>query len=430
MSKSKELYSIAKQYMPGGVNSPVRAFRSVNSEPLFIKRACGSHMWDVDDKEYIDYVGSWGPMILGHSHPEVVEIIKKIISNGTSFGAPNEHEIELAKLVCEMVPSVQMVRFVNSGSEAVMGALRLARAFTGRNKIIKFSGCYHGALDPLLVQAGSGVATLGLPDSPGVPQEVTKDTIIIDFNDFSSLKEAFKIYRDELAAVIIEPVIGNSGCILPKDGFLELVRELCSINGSLLIFDEVMTGFRLSSGGAQQLYNIMPDLTTMGKIIGGGLPVGAYGGKKEVMEMVAPSGPVYQAGTLSGNPLAMTAGIVTLNLLKNNPPYDQLENKTRVLCNSFKDISIAMNIPITINNIGSMFSIFFTNKEVIDYNTAKNSDIKLFAKYFINMLDNGIYMPPSQFEACFMSAAHTDQDIEKTCIAFEKSLKLFQLSKT
>lgn len=423
MSKSNELFQLAQQFMPGGVNSPVRAFKSVKSSPLFIKWACGSHVWDVDDKEYIDYMASWGPMILGHGNQDVVNAVKETVLNGTSFGAPCELEIQLAQLVCELMPSVEMVRFVNSGTEAVAGAIRLARAYTNRTKIVKFSGCYHGALDPLLVQAGSGVATLGLPDSPGVPHDVTKDTILVDYNDFSAIKEAFKIYNDQIAAVIIEPVAGNAGCILPAPGFLQLLRDLCSQYKSLLIFDEVMTGFRLSSGGAQKLFNINPDLTTMGKIIGGGLPVGAYGGKKDIMAMVAPSGPVYQAGTLSGNPLAMAAGLATLKALKALNPYNTLKHKTNTLCTQLKQIADDLSIPVQINYIESMFSIFFTDKEVVDYNSAKLSDLDLFARYFNIMLSQGIYMPPGQFESAFVSYAHSDDDIDKTCNAFSHTLK-------
>lgn len=422
MTKSEELFYTAQNYIPGGVNSPARAFKAVKRNPLFIKWACGSHLWDIDDNEFIDYVASWGPFILGHTNPEVIKSVKAAADNGTSYGAPTEIEVEMAQLVCDMVPSVEMVRFVNSGTEAVMAAVRLARAYTKRNKIVKFAGCYHGAVDSLLVQAGSGVATLGLPDSPGIPQEVTKDTLILDFNDFSSLKEAFKIYKDEIAAIIVEPVIGNSGCILPEDGFLELLRELCSDNHSLLIFDEVMTGFRLSSGGAQKYFNIMPDLTTMGKIIGGGLPVGAYGGKKEIMKMIAPSGSVYQAGTLSGNPLAMAAGLTTLKILKTNEPYPILEEKTKRLCQGFKAIADELGFPITINQVGSMFSVFFTDKKVFDYNSAKTSNIDLFAKYFDLMLQKGIYLAPSQFEANFISVAHTNEDLEKTLKAFKEAL--------
>lgn len=425
MSESQELYQIAQQFMPGGVNSPVRAFKSVKSTPVFIKWACGSHIWDVDGNEYIDYVASWGPLILGHGNKDVIKAIQDTVLNGTSFGAPCELEIELAKLVCELMPSVEMVRFVNSGTEAVAGAVRLARAYTKRDKIVKFAGCYHGALDCLLVQAGSGVATLGLPDSPGIPHDVTKDTILIDYNDFDAVKEAFKIYKDEIAAIIIEPVVGNSGCILPKDGFLQLLRDLCSQNNSLLIFDEVMTGFRLSSGGAQKYFNIMPDLTAMGKIIGGGLPVGAYGGRRDIMQMVAPSGPVYQAGTLSGNPLAMAAGLATLNALKTTNPYKSLKYKTDTLCTQLKQIADDLGIAVQINHIESMFSIFFTDKEVTDYNTAKTSNLDLFALYFNQMLQNGIYMAPGQFEAAFMSVAHTDKDIDKTCNAFKATIHEF-----
>lgn len=422
-NKSQESYIEAQKYIPGGVNSPVRAFKSVGITPLFINKGEGSYIWDIDDNKYIDYVGSWGPLILGHGDKQVIESINNIAVMGTTFGAPTLLETKLAKLVCQIVPSVEMIRFVNSGTEAVVSAIRLARAYTKRDRIIKFSGCYHGCVDSLLIEAGSGVATLGLPNSPGIPSSVTKDTTIIDYNDFELLKEAFKIYKNDIAAVIIEPVIGNAGCILPQKGYLELLRKLCTENNSLLIFDEVMTGFRLSLGGAQEYFNIIPDLTTMGKIIGGGLPVGAYGGKKEIMQMVAPSGPVYQAGTLSGNPLAMAAGIATLSTLKTSNPYKILDDNTKSLCDNFKKIAEKLGISITINNIGSMFSIFFTNEEVFDYNSAKKSDTKKFAAFYTNMLKNGVYLAPSQFESCFLSVKHTHTDLEKTCTAFESSLR-------
>lgn len=422
MSKSHEQFVLANKYIPGGVNSPVRAFKSVGMEPVFIQWGCGSHIWDIDGKEYIDYVGSWGPLLFGHSKIEIVDAIKTTAMSGTTFGAPTVLEVELAKLVCDMVPSVEMVRFVNSGTEAVASAIRLARAFTGRNKIIKFAGCYHGCVESLLVEAGSGVATLGLPGSPGIPESVTKDSLILDFNHPELVKEAFKIYKDEIAAVILEPVIGNAGCILPIEGYLKLLRDLCSENNSLLIFDEVMTGFRLSAGGAQELFNIMPDLTTMGKIIGGGLPVGAYGGRRDIMQMIAPSGPVYQAGTLSGNPIAMAAGIAMLNLIKTEKPYKMLNSKTEKLCAEMKNIAIKKGISLAVNNIGSMFSVFFTDKKVFDYQSAKTSDVGKFAHYFKTMLENGTYLPPSQFEANFMSTAHSDDDISKTLEAFEKSI--------
>lgn len=420
--KSKQQYEIAKQFIPGGVNSPVRAFKSVKGDPIFIAWACGSHVWDIDSNQYIDYVASWGPLILGHSHLDIIEALKVTACNGTTFGAPTEHEIKMAQLVCELVPSVEMLRFCNSGTEAVAGAIRLARAYTKRNKIVKFSGCYHGCVEPLLVEAGSGVATLGLPSSPGIPYDVTKDTIIIDFNDFESAKEAFKLYGKEIATVILEPAMGNAGCILPKEGFLELLRELCSTHGTLLIFDEVMTGFRLAMGGAQEYFNVMPDLTTMAKIIGGGLPVGAFGGKKEIMEMLSPAGPVYQAGTLSGNPLAMIAGYTTLDILKKNNPYKALQENTTYLCNNFKEIAQKAGVPVKINHVGSMFSVFFTDQEVYDFRTAKSSNIDLFIKYFNKMLENNIYLAPSQFEANFISMAHNKEDLDETIIAFEKSI--------
>ncbi len=423
MKRSKELFEEAKRYIPGGVNSPVRAFRAVGGDPLFIKRAAGSKIYDVDGREYIDYVGSWGPMILGHAYPRVISSLQEIMNNGTSFGAPTELEIELARLVVEAVPSVEKVRMVNSGTEAVMSAIRLARGYTERDKIIKFEGCYNGHADSLLVKAGSGVATLGIPDSPGIPADVAKDTITVPFNDLERVEEVLKREGKDIACVILEPIAGNMGVIPPADCFLEVLRGLTEEYGILLIFDEVITGFRVGYGGAQELYNVMPDLTCMGKIIGGGLPVGAYGGKREIMERIAPSGPVYQAGTLSGNPLAMTAGIETLKTLSEQGVYDEIEEKTVRLCQGLEENAGRSGIPIYLNRVGSMFSVFFTDRKVKDYTSARTSDTERFAKYFSTMIQEGIYLAPSQFEAGFVSTAHSDEDIERSILAADKAFQ-------
>jgi len=421
--KSKELFKKAKQIIPGGVNSPVRAFKSVGGEPLFIKKASGSRIYDIDGNEYIDYVGSWGPMIVGHSNPKVVSALKKAIVNGTSYGAPTELEVQLAEMVIKAFPSIEMVRMVNSGTEATMSAIRLARAYTKRNKVIKFEGCYHGHVDSLLVKAGSGAATLGLPDSPGVPPDFAKNTITIPFNDIERVKDVLKKEGEKIACIILEPVIGNIGVVPPKKGFLHGLREVTEKYGIVLIFDEVMTGFRVAYGGTQELYNIKADLTCLGKIIGGGLPVGAYGGKREIMEMVAPAGPVYQAGTLSGNPLAMTAGIETLKILSKSGVYKRLNNISEKLCKGMEYGARESGIAVYSARVGSMFSMFFTDKEVIDYTTAKTSDINRFSKYFSLMLKGGIYLAPSQFEAGFVSLAHSDSDIDMTIEVNRKSLK-------
>jgi len=421
--KSKELFKKAKQIIPGGVNSPVRAFKSVGGEPLFIKKASGSRIYDIDGNEYIDYVGSWGPMIVGHSNPKVVSALKKAIVNGTSYGAPTELEVQLAEMVIKAFPSIEMVRMVNSGTEATMSAIRLARAYTKRNKVIKFEGCYHGHVDSLLVKAGSGAATLGLPDSPGVPPDFAKNTITIPFNDIERVKDVLKKEGEKIACIILEPVIGNIGVVPPKKGFLHGLREVTKKYGIVLIFDEVMTGFRVAYGGTQELYNIKADLTCLGKIIGGGLPVGAYGGKREIMEMVAPAGPVYQAGTLSGNPLAMTAGIETLKILSKSGIYKKLDKISEKLCKGMEDGARESGIPVYSTRVGSMFSMFFTDKEVIDYTTAKTSDINRFSKYFSLMLKGGIYLAPSQFEAGFVSLAHSDSDIDRTIEVSRKTLK-------
>ncbi|MBL8150035.1 MAG: glutamate-1-semialdehyde 2,1-aminomutase [Blastocatellia bacterium] len=421
--RSSELFHRAQNYIPGGVNSPVRAFRAVGGEPLFIARASGAEITDADGNNYIDYIGSWGPMILGHAHPEVISAIKEAAERGTSYGAPTELEVEIAQEISASVPSVEKVRLTSSGTEATMSAIRLARGFTGRDRIVKFVGCYHGHGDSLLVKAGSGVATFGLPDSPGVPADLAKNTLTINFNDFAALEEVFDQVGKEIAAIIVEPVVGNMGCVLPKPGYLEKLREVTAKAGSLLIFDEVMTGFRLSRGGAQQIYDIKPDLTCLGKIIGGGLPVGAFGGCKDVMNMLAPVGPVYQAGTLSGNPLAVTAGLATLRLLKDESIYSQVEKATKTLVDGLLEAAKEEGISVTANRAGSMFTLFFTDKEVTDWESAKSSDTAKFAKFFHKMLAEGVYLPPSQFEAGFLGIAHTEKIIEQTLTAARKAFK-------
>jgi len=414
LSRSHTLYQEAQQLLPGGVNSPVRAFRGVGGEPIFIDSARGPYLFDVDGNRYLDYVQSWGPMILGHAHPSVVEAVIEASKRGFSFGAPTEAESELAKLVIESVPSIEMVRFVNSGTEATMSALRLARAYTGRHKIIKFSGCYHGHADMLLVQAGSGVATMGLPDSPGVPPEATGNTLIAPYNDIEAVESLFHTYPTEIAAVIVEPVAANMGLVLPQPGFLEQLRSLTKAYGALLIFDEVMTGFRVALGGMQERVGITPDLTCLGKIIGGGLPVGAYGGRREIMEQVAPLGAMYQAGTLSGNPLAMAAGIATLTEMRKPGQYEELERKSQMLGNGLERVKNETGVELQFARIGAMFCLYFTGKPVTDYASAKSSDTASYAQYFWNMLARGIYLPPSQFEACFISLALDDEMIEET----------------
>ncbi len=425
MGRSSDLFNKAKSIIPGGVNSPVRAFKPVGGAPLFISKASGSKIVDADGAEYIDYVGSWGPMIVGHAHPRVLEAIDRAMVNGTSFGAPTEPEIEMAELVVEAVPSVEMVRMVNSGTEATMSAIRVARGYTGKDLIIKFDGCYHGVSDSLLVAAGSGVETLGLPDSPGVPAALAELTMSLPYNNLDVVEQTLEKNRDKVACVILEPVVGNMGVLPPEPGFLQGLRDLCDRHGVVLIFDEVMTGFRWALGGAQELFGVTPDMTTMGKVIGGGLPVGAYGGKKEIMELVAPSGPVYQAGTLSGNPLAMAAGIETLKILKQDGTYDRLEYLSDKLATGLRGVAEKAGIPAAHNRVGSMFSMFFTESgRVHDYTTAKTCDTDRFAKYFMGMLDAGVYLAPSQFEAGFMSLAHTERDIDKTLEAAEHTLKL------
>ena len=420
--RSEELFAHAVELMPGGVNSPVRAFRGVGGTPRFIKSASGAIITDVDSRQYIDYVGSWGPMILGHTDPEIVAALQEAATRGTSFGAPNELEVELAQEIVDAVPSIEMVRMVNSGTEATMSAIRLARGVTGKDKLIKFEGCYHGHGDSLLVKAGSGVATLGLPDSPGVPATLAQNTLTVPFNDTRALDAVFSQHKD-IAAVIIEPVVGNMGCVPPRDGYLEAVREITSRNKALLIFDEVMTGFRLARGGAQELYCVMPDITTLGKIIGGGLPVGAYGGSSDLMSRIAPAGPIYQAGTLSGNPLSMTAGLITLRRLRDRSIYERLESATARLTEGVSDVAENAGIKSVTNRVGSMWTTFFNGGPVNDWTTANRSNRELFGKFFHAMLDEGVYLAPSQFEAGFVSIAHTDEIIDKTIAAARKAFQ-------
>ena len=415
MTNSTALFSRAQAVIPGGVNSPVRAFKGVGGTPVFIQKAQGAYIYDTDDKQYIDYVGSWGPMILGHNHSTILNAVLKAASNGLSFGAPTPSEIDLAELVCEIVPSIEMVRMVSSGTEATMTAIRLARGYTGRYKILKFEGCYHGHSDSLLVKAGSGALTLGQPSSPGVPEDFAKHTLTAEYNNLDSVKKHFAEFPDSIACMIIEPVAGNMNCILPKTGFLQGLRELCNQYGALLIIDEVMTGFRVALAGAQSYYGVTPDLTTLGKVIGGGMPVGAVGGKKAVMEYLAPTGPVYQAGTLSGNPIAMAAGLACLTELKKSGNEQQLAEKTEKLCLGLKALAEKHHIPFVVNYVGGMFGIFFTEqKEVTSYAEVMKCDTEKFKVFFHKMLDLGVYLAPSAFEAGFMSLAHTDEDIAKT----------------
>ncbi|MBB6729300.1 glutamate-1-semialdehyde 2,1-aminomutase [Cohnella zeiphila] len=423
-SRSKAAFERAKRSIPGGVNSPVRAFKSVGLTPLVIDRASGSRITDIDGQSYIDYVLSWGPLIVGHAHPEVVEAIKRTAEKGTSFGAPTELETAMAELVCERMPSVEVVRMVNSGTEATMSALRLARGFTGRSKILKFEGSYHGHADSLLIKAGSGVATLGLPDSPGVPESIASHTITVPYNDIESVKLAFERYGEEIAAVIVEPVAGNMGVVPPLPGFLQGLREVTAKYGALLIFDEVMTGFRVGYHSAQGLYGITPDLTCMGKVIGGGLPVGAYGGRRELMEKMAPIGPIYQAGTLSGNPLAMAAGFTTLSLMTPES-YEQLERLAVRLQAGLERSASEFGIPLTVNRVGSMICPFLTGEQVINFATASRSNAERFRTLFARLLDEGVNIPPSQFEGWFLSTAHSEEDIDRTVEAYRTALSKF-----
>lgn len=417
---SERLFAKARKIIPGGVNSPVRACRSVGMDPLFIQRAQGSKVFDANGNAFIDYVGSWGPMILGHRHPEVISAIQGVLARGTSFGAPTDLEVELAEMVIDAVPSVEMVRMVNSGTEATISAIRLARGATGRDLIIKFDGCYHGHGDSFLVQAGSGVATLGIPGSPGVPEACVANTMSLPYNDQERLREVLSEKAGAIAAVIVEPVAGNMGLVAPKPGFLETLRKVTSDHGIVLIFDEVMTGFRVAYGGAQTLYGIIPDLTCMGKVIGGGLPVGAYGGKSELMSKMAPEGPVYQAGTLSGNPVAMAAGIATLKCLQQSGFYETLESRSAMLEDGLKEAAGKAGAPVVMNRVGSMLGLFFTDQPVSDFAEAQKSDVALFARYYKEMLELGIYLAPSQYEATFVSSAHSQADIETTISAASK----------
>jgi len=426
MTKSQQLFQQALLRIPGGVNSPVRAFRAVGGDPIFIDHGEGSHVASVDGRSYIDYVMSWGPLILGHAHPEVVEEITRAVRGGTSFGACTEAEVRLAKAIAEAFPSIERVRLTSSGTEATMSALRVARAATGRDKVLKFDGCYHGHADSLLVKAGSGVATLGLPDSPGVPQSLAELTITIPYNDLEALDQAFDAHRHELAAVIVEPVAGNMGCVPPRAGFLQKLRQLTAQQGTVLIFDEVITGFRVVRGGAQELYGVRPDLTTLGKIIGGGLPVGAYGGKAELMDLVAPAGPVYQAGTLSGNPLAVAAGLKTLEIISRPGFYEHLEGISAQVEAGLVRAAQDAGVPLTVNHVGSMLTAFFAAGPVEDYMAARRADTAKFARFFQAILQRGIYWPPSQFECAMLSTAHSKEDVEYTITAAGEAFKAAQ----
>lgn len=423
-ARSRELFKQAREKIPGGVNSPARAFRAVGGDPVFIERGSGPHLYDADGHSYIDYIGSWGPLILGHRRPEVTRALHNVIETGTSFGAPTEREVEMAELICELAPSIEMVRLVNSGTEATMSAIRVARGFTGRDLVVKFAGCYHGHVDSLLVKAGSGVATLGISDSGGVPEAFSSTTIPLPFNSFAVLEECFANHGGKIACVIVEPVVGNMGCVPPRPGYLEALREITAKHGALLIFDEVMTGFRVSLGGAQGLYGIEPDLTTLGKVIGGGLPIGAYGGRRDVMSKVAPLGQVYQAGTLSGNPLAVAGGLATLKVLKKAPElYEQMEEKSGRLVEGVERAANDAGVAMTVNRVGSMFTFFFNDGPVTNWESSSKSDTDQFAFFFRGMLDLGCYLPCSQFEAAFLSASHTDEDVARTIKAAEQVLK-------
>ncbi|EPJ48089.1 MAG: glutamate-1-semialdehyde 2,1-aminomutase [Osedax symbiont Rs2] len=419
MSRSEQLFAAAQQHIPGGVNSPVRAFKSVGGSPIYFKKGQGAYLFDEDDNRYIDYVGSWGPMILGHAYQPVIEAVKSSLDNGLGFGAPTEVETLLADKVCQIMPSIEMIRMVNSGTEATMSAIRLARGYTQRDKIVKFEGCYHGHSDSLLVKAGSGALTLGEPNSPGVPASLAEHTITLDFNDLNSVKQAFAEIGEQVACIIVEPVAGNMNCILPVDGFLQGLRDICDQYGTVLIFDEVMTGFRVALGGAQQAFSVTPDLTTLGKIIGGGLPVGAFGGKREIMQQIAPLGPVYQAGTLSGNPLSMQAGLAMLNALSGDSSiYQQLSAKSEFLTQGIEAVATAAGIPLSSSYIGGMFGLFFTEQETVSsFAQATSCDTQRFAKFFQGMLKQGIYLAPSAYETGFMSAATSEEDIEQTIAA-------------
>lgn len=420
--KSEEAYKIANESIPGGVNSPVRAFKAVGEHPIFVKSGKGSYVYDVDGNQLIDFIGSWGPLILGHAHEQIQIAMSEAIRKGTTFGMPTEIETEMAEKIINLVPSIEKVRMVSSGTEATMSALRLARGYTGKNKIIKFEGCYHGHADHLLIKAGSGALTFGQPSSPGVPKKIAEETLVAEFNNIESVKRLIETNND-IAAVIVEPFAGNMGLILPKEGFLEQLREITKQNGIILIFDEVISGFRASLGGAQKLLNIMPDLTCLGKIIGGGLPVGAFGGRKDIMDCISPAGNIYQAGTLSGNPLAMAAGLATLNILEKDDPYIQLDKMMKKLAEGLRILANKYKIPVSINQKGSLLTVFFTDGIVETYKDVQNSNTTMFAKFFQSMLKQGIHLPPSQFECWFLSTAHTDEDIDKTLAAAEISFQ-------
>ena len=423
ITQSEKLFYKACEVMPGGVNSPVRAFKSVGCNPLFVKKGNGSKIWDADGNEYIDYVASWGPLIFGHAHPQIVEALKRQVELGTSYGASTELEIELAEQVVTLVPSLEVVRMVNSGTEAVMSAIRLARGVTGRDKVVKFEGCYHGHVDSMLVKAGSGLASLGIPECPGIVDALAKNTLTLPFNDSSKVKDLFAAEGDKIACVIVEPVGGNMGVVPPQNGFLETLREVTNQVGAVLIFDEVITGFRVALGGVQSICGVKPDLTCLGKVIGGGLPVGAYGGSRQLMDNIAPVGPIYQAGTLSGNPLAMTAGIEMIKLLSGQSVYDELERKSEKLCAGYESNVKKLGIKAQFTRVGSMFSMFFTDQNIIDFESVKSSDTNFFRSYFTSLLEEGVYIAPSQFEAGFMSAVHTDEEIEQTIEANYKALQ-------
>ena len=420
---NKKLVEEAQRVLPGGVNSPVRAFKAVGGSPVALVKGRGCKVWDADGREYIDFLASWGPLILGHSHPKVVKAVREEAEKGLSFGLTNPHEVRLAQLVVEMVPSVEKVRFVNSGTEATMSAVRLARGVTGRKYVLKFEGCYHGHYDSLLVSAGSGVATFGIPGTPGIPEEIAKLTLVVPFNNEEAVKEAFERYGEDIACVIVEPVAGNMGVVPPKEGFLRFLREITERYGSLLIFDEVITGFRLAKGGAQEMFNVEPDITCLGKILGGGMPVGAYGGRKEIMSQVAPEGPVYQAGTLSGNPVAMVCGVETLKELRDKEPYPILEGRMKKLSEGVSEILKDKGIPHRVNSIGSMMTVFFTDREVVDFESAKSSDTELFGRFFRKLLEKGVLIPPSQFEAWFVGTAHEERHIEEALEKISEAVK-------
>lgn len=421
-TKSEQAYAQACALIPGGVNSPARAFGGVGGKPIFIARGQGPYLFDLDGNRYLDYVGSWGPLILGHCHPRVTAAVQEALAHGATFGAPTELETQLAQLICQLVPSIEMVRMVSSGTEASMSAIRLARGYTGRDLIIKFAGCYHGHVDSLLVSAGSSATTLGVPNSPGVPRGATADTLVLNYNDVAALREAFRVHGDKIAGVILEPVVGNMGLVVPSKEFLSELRQLTQQRGALLIYDEVMTGFRLALGGAQQLFGQTPDLTVLGKVVGGGLPVGAYGGRRDIMQRVMPAGPVFQAGTLSGNPLAMAAGLATLQELRDHPPYERLEQLGQRLEKGLRQAAAQAGVPHHFARVGSMWTLFFTPAPVTDYESAKKSDTARFARFFWDMMDRGVYLPCSQFEAAFLSAAHTEEHVDQTIAAAREAL--------